>query len=912
ADLRLRGELLGGSVRGEGWARPFDSVPSYSLAGGALGLEGTEAVASTLAGEDGEPQLDLRFSLRGNGVVPREADLRGEIRLAAVKRGGERVPLGDAGIRLVAGRLELRPELLVAGGTIGGIATARLGDTVTYQVRRGTIDRVDLGRLMGDTVVAPLSGRFRLSGRGTSPEEAAVTATFELDEVRYAARRVEEVVARARVDGGRAVLDLRGTLQGGRLAVEASARPFDSVTTFQVRRAALDSVDLGTLLGRPDLAGPVTLAGSGGGTWSETERAVQGTLTLAPSRLGHVEVTDGTAGAELRGERLTWNAALRSSGGALSLAGEGRPLAEVPSYTVRQGRADSLDLGVLLGNDSLSTALSAKFAGSLTGTVLDSLLARLDLELLPSRVNDAELGPGRLTLGLDRGALKGDVRLDGGDAALTAALTGNVGTHQSRVRAGGDLRVERLARWTGDTAADGRLEGRFGLDLVADSSGLATVGGQVTALGGVGGVRLQQLHVAFSPAPGAVEVDTLVIRSNAMVLDGAGRIALRTGATRDTFRVSGRTGDLTPLMRLAGADSVVVDSTLLDLTVTGPPERRRIEGQADAFRLLYGGTLAERITARGGATMDSTGMSAVDGRVRVLGAAAGKLTARTVELTGRSDSVVSLQGTIEVSDDISLGLGLQGSTSGDTTVAQLQRLDLNEGGRRWRLTRPAGIALRPDAVEVDGFALAAGDRGISLDGIFTRRDSSDLTMRINGLELDALAEARLAPLAGRLDGTLHLSGPAEAPSVEGRMALAVRQPDGDDVGRIESELAWTRTGLRVDANASHREGGRLTVAGTLPWRLTLVPEDTAARVGFAREPADTMLLAVRADSFDLAFFEPFLPQETATALTGGLAVDAQIAGTPDQPRATGTVDLRDLGLELPTLGVTYQEGRLVG
>jgi translocation and assembly module TamB len=102
------------------------------------------------------------------------------------------------------------------------------------------------------------------------------------------------------------------------------------------------------------------------------------------------------------------------------------------------------------------------------------------------------------------------------------------------------------------------------------------------------------------------------------------------------------------------------------------------------------------------------------------------------------------------------------------------------------------------------------------------------------------------------------------------------------------------------------------VAGTLPWRLTLVPKDTAARVGFAREPADTMALAVRADSFDLRLFQPFLPEETAADLTGALAVDARIGGTPDQPRVTGTVDLRDLGVELPVLGVTYSEGRLAG
>lgn len=913
ADLRLRGELLGGTVRADGWARPFDSVPSYRLAGGALGIEGTEAVARTLAGGEGAPVLDVRFRVAGDGVAPRQAELRGRVELAAVRSGGERIPLGDAGLALAAGRLEVRPELRVAGGTVTGVATARLGDTVSYEVRGGRIEGVDLGRLMDDTVAAPLSGRFRLTGRGTSPEAATVTAGLELDELRYAARRLEEVVARARLERGRALLDLRGALQGGTLAVEASARPFDSVTTFRIRRAALDSVDLGTFLGRPDLAGPVTLAGSGGGTWGERAKAVQGSLAIAPSRLGHVEVIDGTVDGELRGEALTWHAGLRTTGGSLSLDGAGRPLAEVPSYTLREGRAEGLDLGVLLGNDSLSTAIDARFGGSLSGTALDSLLARLRLELLPSRVNQAELGPGRLSLELDRGALTGDIRLEGQDAALTAALTGSVGGDRTSVHAEGDLRVEHLARWTRDTTADGRLEGRFGLDLLADSSGLASVGGQVTAVGGVGDVRLEQLHVALRPAPGAIDVDTLVVRSNALALDGGGRIALRAGAgPGDTFRVAGRTGDLTPLALLAGADSVALDSTLLDLTVTGPPERRRIEGTADVFRLLYGGTLAERITARGGATMDSAGLGAIAGRVRVEGAAAGDVAVRRMDLTGRYDSVVTLRGTIDVTEDLGLAVGLEGTAGGDSTVAELRQLDVREGGRTWRLQRPALVALRPNVVDVDGFLLTAGDRSIAIEGLFARRDSSDLTMRISGFDLDAFAQARLVPVAGRLDGTLRLSGPAETPSVEGKLGLAVRERGGDDVGRIESQVEWTRTGLRVDATAGNPEGGRLTVAGTLPWRLTLVPEDTAARVGFARAPADTMSLAVRADSFDLGLFEPFLPEETATDLTGGLAVDARIGGTPDQPRATGRIDLRELGVELPTLGVTYSEGRLAG
>ena len=915
ADLVLRGRILGGSVRADGWARPFDSIPSYRLAGGALGLEGTEAVARTLAGDSGDPRLELRFRIRGEGVAPRETDLDGRINLAAVRNDGVREALGHADLALAGGRLELRPELLVGGGRLAGLATLRLDDTISYEVRRGTIDRVDLGRLMSDTVAAPLSGRFTLRGRGMGPAEAALTGRLELDELRYAARRMDRVIAEARLAGGRAELDVRGRLQGGRLRVDATARPFDSLTTFTIRRAAIDSVDLGTLLGRPDLAGPVTAAAVGGGRWDEGARAAKGRITVAPSRLGNVRVTHGTVNAALAGERLTYDAALRTNGGSLALEGEGRPMAQIPSYVVRSGRADSLDLGTLLGRDSLSTDVAARFTGSLSGSGLESMLARLDLELLPSRVNQARLGPGRLEVGLDRGALAGSLRLQGEDVAVEASLKGRVGTDTSRVHAEGDLRVERLARWTGNGRADGRLEGRFGLDAVADSAGLASLGGIVTAAGGVGDMRIQQLHVALRPVPGAVQVDTLVLRSNVAALDGGGRLALGTSGSAprsDTLRVTGRAGDLTPLALLAGADSVALDSTLLSLTVTGPPERRRIEGYADAFSLLYAGNLAERITVRGSGVMDSSGVGALAGNLRVRGAAAGKLSLRAVDLTGRYDSLISLEGTVVVDDDVRLAVGLEGRARGDTTAAELRRLDLVEGGRTWRLGRPAHIAVRPNVVQVNGFDLNAGDRRIAVDGVFDRRDSSDMTLRLDGLDLDALAEARVVPLTGRLDGTVRLSGPAAAPSIEGKIALGVRRRDGEDVGKVESELAWTRTGLRVKAEATPLEGEGLTVAGLLPWRLTLIPEDTAAAVGFAREAADTMALTVRADSFDLAFFQPFLPEETAQELTGGLAIDTRISGTPDQPRANGSVDLRGLSVTLPTLGVTYSDGFLAG
>ncbi|MGH7527009.1 MAG: hypothetical protein ACREMX_09930, partial [Gemmatimonadales bacterium] len=246
ADLTLRGMLDTGTVSATGRARPFDSIPSYRFSGSAHRMPGTAAVARALAGQEGNPTLAIAFRLAGQGTSPDSARVQGRVDLIAVPDTGARVPVGHATFRLADGRLDLRPELLAGGGRITAVGRIALGDTLSYELRQGRIDRVDLGKLSGDTVSAPLSGRFSLAGRGTAPAHARVTTRLHLDELRYGERRVQRVDAVVRLDHGRLRLEGNGELQGGRLVLEALGRPFDSTASYVLRRAALEGVDLGT------------------------------------------------------------------------------------------------------------------------------------------------------------------------------------------------------------------------------------------------------------------------------------------------------------------------------------------------------------------------------------------------------------------------------------------------------------------------------------------------------------------------------------------------------------------------------------------------------------------------------------------------------------------------------------------
>ena len=417
-------------------------------------------------------------------------------------------------LRLAGGRLDIRPEILAGGGRITTRGHITLGDTLSYELRDGRIDRVDLGMLSGDTIPAPLSGRFRLSGGGTPLAAARVSASFHLDEVRYGARRVERVDAIARLDRGRLRLTGEGGVQGGRLMLELFGRPFDSTASYVLRRAALEAVDLGTFLGRPQLAGPVTLLLRGEARLRGGHRVARGRLTLEPSRLGDVKITGGTADFRLAGQALTYDASLRTNGGDLSAAGDGTPGTSAPVYRIREGRSSGIDLGALLGRPDLHTDLNTNFTAEVTRVSPDSMYATVGVTLLPSRINQAELTSGSVDAQMDGKQLQAKLRANRPDAALDATVRSTPLQNRTAMNADGNLRLEHLARWTGRADADGRVESHIALTVETDSAGPRTVGGTVKAMGGVGGIRVPALDVVLSPVDGQLQLDTLLIRSN--------------------------------------------------------------------------------------------------------------------------------------------------------------------------------------------------------------------------------------------------------------------------------------------------------------------------------------------------------------------------------------------------------------
>ncbi len=331
-----------------------------------------------------------------------------------------------------------------------------------------------------------------------------------------------------------------------------------------------------------------------------------------------------------------------------------------------------------------------------------------------------------------------------------------------------------------------------------------------------------------------------------------------------------------------------------------------------AHRLVYAGNLAEQVTLETSGTVDSVAPGRGTGRApKSPMPHTARCPSRAFSVAARYDSVVALDAGAQIGDSIRFATGLTGTVAGDTIRAVLQRLDLSEGGRKWALDHPADLELRP-RVDVHALSMTAGDRRLTVNGVFDPHGSSDLRLGIKGFDLDAFRSAGLVPMGGQLDGEFRLVGRREDPALQGRVGLAIVGSTGKSTGRVETKLDWKRTGLFIDAAAIPATGGKVTVTGMLPYRFNLAPADTSENVGIERASVDTLDIRVRADSFDLSLFGPLLPPDAAKDVAGLFVANAHVGGKLDAPRAEGTFALNGAGITLPALGVSYSEGQLAG
>ncbi|HUG41011.1 MAG TPA: translocation/assembly module TamB domain-containing protein [Longimicrobiales bacterium] len=236
---------------------------------------------------------------------------------------------------------------------------------------------------------------------------------------------------------------------------------------------------------------------------------------------------------------------------------------------------------------------------------------------------------------------------------------------------------------------------------------------------------------------------------------------------------------------------------------------------------------------------------------------------------------------------------------------ELRVVEVDFEDQRWRLPSPARIAWTAgNAVRVEGLRMeqTGGEGHLGVAGTVAPLDQADFVVdvhRVPVAELSGLLGVDLG-IEGELslDGTVR--GPSDAPDIDLNLTLMEGTVRDVAVRTARATVRYEGTELIVDGTAVLGDSARVELNGRIPARLALGLPPSLEMVD-GRE-MDVRLVT---DDFPLRTLDPGI--RSVQDLEGLLRADVRIAGTFDQPRLTGDIQLADGAVTVPMLDKRYTD-----
>ena len=877
ARVDMGGRLGSNSIRIGGWARPLDSVPSYDLAARArmYPAPGSLVPPSKWLGHS-ERRIAVR--LRGVGLPPHRAVGWASARVDRPRRGPALLASGKVEARLNGQSAEFSARTGVAGGAVALAGTARWSSPVQLRVTRGSLEQIELAKILSDSGWKALSGTF--------------SGALDL------------------APGGGLRVALHSQLNQTRLRLKASLGRSGSVRNLELTELGFEhlALDKFRLSKRAmDLNGHASLRAAG-----KTLEGAQmtGTLELRDSRFEREEIRRAQLAAKLEHGTVFTRAALdASSGRLLALSGTLRPFDPVPSLRLQRTSFTDVDLGRLLDKAGLTTRLTGTLEAQGEGRSPKQARIGGTLELDPSTISHFALDGGHIEATLDDGQLEviGRVRSQGDSLVIGAALapfdphprlklvTRVPLAHLTAVLRPKDSLVTEGAAYLAISGTLGRPDSlRLQAELQAD--------------GRVGRVKLDSLRGRLRLQNGIVEVDSLSIQSNVGVATALGVVGL-FGAAQSAptgLRLRARLDSLAPLASLIGAD-LDLDSGRIELAAGGSRNRLRLTANLTANGLIRGAQRLDQLAATGAARLERNHLASGMARVMARGIRTRKTSIQSIQVQGSADG-----GELAVR-----GEALIDSRSNLRTAARLRRdpqglrirldsLNVLSNQRPWALRHPVDM-LFGDSVRIDDFVLASEAHRVAVNGIINRRGNQDFQIDVDALRLQPIAHLLGA---GQLDGNLNVSarlkGPAAAPDLQAEWDVAVRSRDRD-LGTLRGRAAWNSRGLNIDGRIAPQKSDSVSLKGRLPLSLSLSPRDSGRGLAASIPGGDLVFDAV-GDNVDISKLQPLFDPEKLQ-LGGRLFLNAHARGSLEAPRLAGDIAVRRAEFRIRPLA-KYHDGLL--
>jgi translocation and assembly module TamB len=902
AALALAGTLNGARLEGRGEVRPFDAAPDAALTARLRGFD-VGAVAPA-AGLDTDLAGTVALQARALGAPAQTLDL--SLALAPSRIGRQPVEAGSVRVAVRPDRAELTGRLQGPVGTVEATAFAALDGSERFGVTPLRLERLDLAALTGDSTASRVTGTVRVTGQGFAPETMTADATVELRDSRYGPYRLSALSTRGRLAGGRLTATTDATLNGGRWQLAAEGRPLAAAPTVELTRGRFTDVDLGPFLQDTTQSSRLqgTLSGRVRGVDPATMTA-DAALTLDSSRVNRQALHGGRLALRLESGRLDAEMGLDTPSGGARLQATARPFDAVPTVRVPEGTIDRLDVGALAGVPGLATQLSGTLALEGRGGTAETLSLDGRLSLADSRVNDAALPAGSLSVAGTQGRVRADgafevaggrvalaTRLDSLDATPTYTARTHVDSVDLGALAGTDsltARVDTLL-WT----VDGR--GTDPATLTATTR-LAAAGVHVDRH------TVDAVDLAGTFRAGRLAVDTVGVRSDALVAVGSGTIAVTDSSARTDFGVEAIITDAAPLRRLVGAQRLRLKTGRLEARLYGSSiDEQRFDGEVTLTSLLYDDLrLAEATVTfngrRGGPQLVERWSA--DGTLGYLSLPS--VSVAETDFDARYDgtgTALSAQVRLDPARRAAVDAYVQADAA--RTTVTLRSLTLGLAGDRWSLLQEATLTAGAQ-YRIDGLLLHTGAQQVAVDGVVDPQGTQSLVATVENVRLGAVSPlAGLSGLDGTLSGSVELSGPAASPRLDSRLSLALRSEQAD-VGTLQLDADYADLALRLDATLTHASGRVLTATGTVPTDLRLrapTPVDVADR---------PVRLDLSTEAFPVNWVDPFLDPASVRDVGGTLSADVAVRGTLADPDLDGQARLADGGAALPALSTRYRD-----
>ncbi len=899
----LHSGLQGAQLHLEGQGRAFDDTPWFRCSGTLTGLDPSRFTADTsFAG-----QLNVAFEASGQGGA--NVQLDGRLLLLPSRLNRASIDEGALVVQVRGDTTQFVLTARLAGGSLRGQGQLRMASSPVYSLAPLVVEQLDIAALMGDTLKSTVSGRLQLTGTGQAPETLRLEALLTLDSLIYGPYRLTSVKLPVRMRNGRLTASLEAGLGEGHLALHLIGQPLARHPLWQIEQGRFKQVNLAALMPGWSTALNGTFEGSlRSGPLARAEAKVL--LTLEPSRINAQEVTSAQLEAVLQEGLLTLSATATWPDGEFRIDGRLDSLEAEPRYTIERAVFRGVNLAAWTGQHNPKTHLSGVL--TLHGKGIEprtlELMSRLRLEA--SQVNNvAVAGQVRLTATHGRWQLDGQVVADEGQARFEGHLEMD-DLHPRYALTLTTRNLDVLPLIGIDT-----LQSQLSLEAELRGAGLDLSTLQLTGQVRSESVRLDALRVdhleaRFSLVDGELLLDTLRLESNVAAARGSGRVALwdPEGTRPSELLLHVQFQRLDPLRRLAGARLLTLNQGKAEIRLYGRPGQLRFEGNVTLENLIYDELRLVQFNGRTAGQLDlrrRLAQAEVHTQLHLLTLGTFQVEDARAELRydGRQ-----LDYALRLEVDPRHSAHLEGQLDPERKAIYLTRLDMRLHDARWHLLQAATITYG-EAYRVHGLLLytETQDQQLAADGLIDPNGTQNFVFTLERFRLETITDLfDLSGLGGALSGTVDLTGPATAPVLNGQLRLDLAS-QGRPVGTLDLALRYDSLRMGIDARLIHQEdASTLTLEGTVPFDLRLRAAEDAPPFDPYQAP---LALIVTADTFAIAWVQPFLDPALMQDVRGRLAGRVRIGGTLAAPLLEGQAQLFDGAVYLPEFGVTYRDIR---